>query len=62
MVYMITYEANMRYDYAPIHTRKVNGNTMKIARISAYQVDLPLKEGSYNHLDAFQTAIARETA
>ena len=44
---MITYEANMRYDYAPIHTRKVNGNTMKIARISAYQVDLPLKEGSY---------------
>ena len=37
----------MGYDYSPIHTRLYTGNTMKIARISAYQVDLPLKEGSY---------------
>ncbi len=47
MVCMITYKPNMRYDYSPIHTRKYTGKPMKIARISAYQVDLPLKEGSY---------------
>ena len=40
-----------------------SGNTMKITRISIYQVDLPLKEGSYSwasqSFEAFDTTVVR---